>query len=150
MTTTDRPREWGWVIRPSTGAWQEFIHTTDKLLSENIRHGALDAAGAPKRDAADQTLGTLARLERLLVEAARVDPEAREVMSPLRFVRNERQTPAHHLAVPTTDAQTAARQRDLLSQLGDSLESVRVLLSRHPKASGWRVPEALKLKLYRL
>jgi hypothetical protein len=63
FVTTERPRDWGWLIRPSSGAWQEFVHTTDKLLSENIRHAALQAAGAPRRDQAGNTLGSLARLD---------------------------------------------------------------------------------------
>ena len=32
----ERPREWGWVLRASSGAWEEFVHTTDKLLSDNL------------------------------------------------------------------------------------------------------------------
>jgi hypothetical protein len=42
----ERPREWGWVLRPSTNEWQHLVHTTDKLLSENLNQKALDAVEA--------------------------------------------------------------------------------------------------------
>lgn len=151
FATCERPRDWGWILRPSTGAWHEFILTTDKLLSDNIRHDALNAAGAPRRDKSDQPLGSLARLERLLVKAARVNPaDAVAVLGPMRSVRKERQQPAHRLGAPTTDSEAAARQRDLLADLGGSLEAIRELLMRHPKAVGWQLPTVLTVKLYRL
>lgn len=47
FTTTDRPREWGWMIRGSSTDYKTFAHLTDKLLAENLRSEGLDAAGAP-------------------------------------------------------------------------------------------------------
>jgi hypothetical protein len=60
--TSERPREFGWILRPSQHEWDAFIHTLDKLLSENLRHDALDAAGAPKESDQGERLGTLNRL----------------------------------------------------------------------------------------
>lgn len=151
FATTDRPREWGWVLRASTGAWHEFVQTTDKLLSDNIRHAALDRAGAPAVGVSGARFGTLARLRELLIEAAKVRPtNADNALRPLRRVRTERQKPAHQLVIPTTDAQVAARQRDLLSELGRSLEGLRELLARHPSAGGWQPPASLTMQVYRL
>ncbi|MGC1207641.1 MAG: hypothetical protein WA880_06755, partial [Ornithinimicrobium sp.] len=57
FSTIERPRAWGWVLRPTTGAWNEFILLTDELLSDNLRHKGLDAAGAPGTDDAGKRLG---------------------------------------------------------------------------------------------
>ena len=35
--TVERPREWGWLLRPTTASWHEFVLVTDKLLSDNNR-----------------------------------------------------------------------------------------------------------------
>lgn len=34
--STERPREFGWILRPSQSEWDQFIHQLDKLLSENL------------------------------------------------------------------------------------------------------------------
>ena len=69
----------------------------DKLLSENLRHDGLDAAGAPRLNDAGQNLGTLNRDEELLL-ARRAKPEGvKQVLAPLREVRSARQRPAHAL-----------------------------------------------------
>lgn len=47
LKTTERPREFGWILRPSQHEFDAFIQHLDKLLSENLRHAALDKAGAP-------------------------------------------------------------------------------------------------------
>lgn len=62
FTHVERPQDFGWILRPSQREWDEFIVQLDKVLSENIRHDALDAAGTPRKDSHDQTRGTLARL----------------------------------------------------------------------------------------
>lgn len=67
--TTERPRGWSWLLRPTTGEWNDFVLTTDKLISDNMRVKALDAANAPTRDLAGKDLpktATLSRLEALL------------------------------------------------------------------------------------
>ena len=149
--TVERPREWGWIIRNSSSAWHEFVLTTDKLLSDNLRHDALTAAGVT-RDAPDGSkLGTLVRLQRFLTDKARVaETQARAWAAPLREVRAERQRPAHALDAPMTDATVAARQRNLLADLADCLIALRTLLQRHPKAKEWEPAEELDGKWYRL
>jgi hypothetical protein len=34
--SVDRPRDFGWILRPSQREWDEFIVQLDKLLSDNI------------------------------------------------------------------------------------------------------------------
>lgn len=141
----DRPREWGWVLRPSTSEWDAFVHATDKLLSENLNTKALDACGAPSVDAEGNPAGTLKRLELFLTTRSTASAEnVREVMKPLRDVRRLRQVPAHAIAEPVTDSGVFARQRELLRDVAGSLGALRWFMSRHPKvvAAGWEPGEA--------
>jgi len=144
FATVERPRAWGWMLRPTTGSWNEFIHLTDKLLSENIRNKGLDAAGAPKTDAAGKPLASLTRLqERLLSASSKATVEnVRFVLQPLRDVRKERQNPAHKIEDTVTYANVVNKQRDLLRDVADSLHAIRLFAQTHPavRASGWTPP----------
>lgn len=141
FSKVDRPRAWGWVLRPTTGSYNEFIHLTDKLLSENIRHKGLDAAGAPRTDDAGKTLASLTRLQELLLSASSKATleNIRDVLQPLRDVRKERQNPAHKIEDTVTDANVVNKQRDLLRDVGSTLYAIRSFVQTHPtaRASDW-------------
>lgn len=145
LSTVERPRAWGWVLRPTTGAWNEFILLTDKLLSDNLQHKGLDAAGAPKTDEAGNRLGSMSRLQELFVRVSSTTTvdSVRFVLQPLREVRKERQSPAHRIEDTTSDAGIVNRQRDLLRDIADSLHGIRVFVQTHPKvrAADWEPPD---------
>ncbi|MCW2814888.1 MAG: hypothetical protein JWN84_2343 [Nocardioides sp.] len=146
--TTDRPRDWGWLLRPTTGAWNQFIHLTDKLLSDNLRAKGLDAAGAPKIDAEGKPMtGTLTRLQELLVaRSSHHDRDSvRFVLEPLREVRKARQAPAHKISDTASDSNVVNRQRDLVRHIADALHGVRVFVQTHPKvrAADWKPPDCI-------
>lgn len=148
--STARPRKWGWVLRSSSDEWGDFILLTDKLLSENLEPKCLDAAGAPKVNAKGDQVGTLGRLS-LLFEHAGVSVDVvKSIMEPLRRVRKLRQAPAHVLTDAATDDEITSRQRDLLSDLAQSLHLIREMLMAHPANRDWNPPEWLTEKFYRL
>ncbi len=149
--TTTRPREWGWLLRPSTRDWDEFVLATDKLLSDNIEHAGLSAAGSDRRDSAGQDLGSISRLERLFIDTFGVNPDvARRVIEPLRAVRKERQRPAHGITTASVDPLLLARQRDLLTSIAQSLVKMREVLATHPRTAGWKPDPFLEIGWYRL
>lgn len=147
FATIDRPRAWGWVLRPTTGSWNEFIHLTDKLLSDNVQPKGLDAAGAPKTDAIGNNIGTLGQLQELILASSSTATveDVRSVLEPLRQVRKERQAPAHKIADTVTDANVVNRQRDLLRDIAYSLDAIRAFVQTHPAVSsaGWEPPKYL-------
>lgn len=149
--TTDRPREWGWVIRPTTQEWHQFVLATDKLLSENINQRALDAVEAPTEGADGNRLGSLNRLiEFLRVSGSFSDELLDAIGGPLKRVRKARQEPAHKLTVAGTDATLTAQQRDLLAEIGDALQLLREVLAKHPACTEWTPGYGLDDKLYLL
>lgn len=148
--STERPRKWGWVLRSSSDEWSEFILLTDKLLSENLRSECLNAAGAAEFNAQGDRVGTLGRLALLFEQAGVSQTAVKSIMEPLRHVRQERQKPAHVITETASDAEITSRQRDLLSDLAQSLHLVREMFMTHPANRDWKPPEWLTEKFYRL
>lgn len=140
LATTERPGDFGWLLRPSQREWDEFVQCLDKVLSENLRHAAFDAAGVPAKDELGQSLGSLARLQRFM-ESHRIPPRvAQDVLKPLREVRSARQRPAHTLRANITDQTFVHRQVALLSDLNNSLGEICHWLSTHPKNRDGKSP----------
>lgn len=138
FTHTERPQDLGWLLRPSQKEWDECIVQLDKVLSENIRHEALDAAGTPRKDAHDQTLGTIVRLANF-IEGKGVDKAVvADLIRPLREIRRARQKPAHALRTNITDKTFIHRQVALLEDLNDALRELARWLSTHPRNRGWK------------
>jgi len=139
----ERHRSWGWLLRPTSSEWDQFVLLTDQLLSESIRSEALDAAGAPTENAKGQVLGTLARLTEFMLERTSVPAnQVHEAFKPMKVIRKQRQRPAHDAAGATRDQEAFVRQREMLVELAHSLEGLRRFIERHPRfAASGRVPE---------
>lgn len=144
LSHTDRPRSFGWLLRPSEYEYNTFIHQLDKLLSENIRHKALDKINAPKQNAAGEILGTLTRLQEVLIRN-NVDEKIRKIiMNTLRGVRKARQRPAHALGHNFTDLTFVHRQATLLAEATQAVRLLRKLWQNHPANADWKEPELLR------
>lgn len=143
LRTTKRPSEFGWIIRPSQLEFDDFVQTLDKLLSENLRHDAFDAAGIAKIDEAGQPIGTLNRLDHLLQRARVPEDQRKDVMQPLRDVRSARSKPAHALRRNISDANFVRRQAELLRDVTHSIEALRRFWQTHPRNREWKPPPEL-------
>jgi len=135
---TDRPQDFGWLLRPSQREWDEFIVQLDKVLSDNIRHDGLDAAGAPRKEKNDQSLGSLSRLAAFMEANGISEVVVKDLMRPLREIRQARQKPAHALRTNITDKTFVHRQVALLEDLNDALRELARWLSTHPKNREWK------------
>lgn len=148
---SERPREWGWVLRPSTQEWHQFLMLTNKILAEALRHSALTKFGVARKNTNNEAVGTLARLEWFLRDKAPLTPEGvAYIVDPMHKVRKGRQTPAHELVIAMTDPIITAQQRDLLAEIVDGLGLLRTALVKHPHAAGWVDGEDLDGVHYRL
>lgn len=148
--TTERPDDFGWILRPSQAEFDKFVHDLDKLLSESLRHDAFDMHGVPRKDDQGSNVGTLNRLDKLL-EANRVPQDARkEFLRPLREVRSARQRPAHALRRNVTDKSFIHKQADLLERVGSTLDQLRHFFQTHPANRDWEPSDSMEGKGYRL
>lgn len=141
LRSTERPREFGWILRPSQQEFDAFVHQLDKLLSENLRHDAFDQAGVPRKDDNGQPNGTLKRLDRLLERNGVAEDVRREVLKPIKDVRGARQKPAHTLRANVTDKTFVRKQAQLLQDVTASVFSLREHWQSHPANAGWSEPE---------
>jgi hypothetical protein len=143
FATTDRPREFGWILRPSQQEWDAFVQLLDKMVSENLRSKALTVAGAPKQNSDGQPLGSLNRLA-ALIESKGIRPElVGEVMAPFREVRGARSKPAHALRENIDDRTFVHRQVDLIGRVTQSLAQLRWWWQGHPANRDWQAPDYL-------
>ncbi|GAB4062482.1 ATPase AAA [Angustibacter speluncae] len=141
LNTIDRPREFGWVLRPSRAEYDHFVHLLDKLLSENIRHKALNELGVDEFDTNGHKIGTLKRLELLLVSQGVDADQASRALQPFRTVRRDRQGPAHRLTENVTDKDFVRRQALLLLDVNRSLATLRDYWASHPANREWSAPD---------
>ena len=149
LTNTCRPRELGWILRPSASEWEQFVLTMDKLLSDNLRGSALDAAEAPRKSTDGEALGTIRRLEHVLVAKTALSPgEAADLLRPWREVRRARQDPAHALRENVTDETLVRRQAQLLVDVGRSLVGIRTALTALPENEHWTPDRSLNRRVY--
>lgn len=138
--THTAPDDFGWILRADQREWDHFIHSLDKLLSDNIDASALDKASVMKKNAAGQQLGTLARLE-LFMTINGVEPDmAKWALAPLKEVRKARQKPAHALRTNVTDRTFVHKQKQLMHDIDEVLINIRDWLASHPRNRGWVDP----------
>lgn len=148
--TTDRPRGFGWILRPSQREWDDFVHELDKLLSENVRGGALDVAGVSKVDDRGQKIGTLKRMEALLRSRNVPEESIVNVMRPFHEVRRARQRPAHALRINVTDRTFIHKQVVLLEDVSSSLNALRHFWQTHPTNRDWKPRDGEPEHRYRM
>lgn len=135
---TEKPDDMGWILRASQKEWDEQIVLLDKLLSDNIRHDALNAANVPRQDEDGKDMGTIQRLHKLM-EMTKLDPSIiQSTLKPMRDVRAARQKPAHAIRTNLTDKTFVHKQVALMGETNNSLIGLRTWLSSHPNADGWK------------
>lgn len=145
-----RPIEFSPMLRPTLRSFQEFAHTLDKMLSENLDRSffmgdiALEDREATRDGAVKIVpLGTITLLERWLRSRYRNrdgEDRSQEVVGPLRDVRAARQPGAHTLTQDEYDPTLPQRQDNLLGGVIITLQKLRFILMSHPRAKGYAAP----------
>ena len=148
-----RPIEFSAMLRPTFQNLQDFAHSLDKMLSENINRDFFrgDTPLEDRIEASDgsierRQLGTITLLERWLSTKYRTgggEDASREVVEPFREVRKMRQPAAHNLAKDEYDPSFPNQQDEPLGRVKQSLTKLRLIFSSHPKAKGYTAPEWL-------
>lgn len=140
----ERPKEFGFMLRPTRRELNDFVLLLDKLLSDNI-----DVAFFPTTIAREsetirpdgkivvQKRGTIAMLEEWLNTAVRLpDPGPKdELLRELREIRKLRQKPAHAIDDDAHDPALFAEQRRLFLNGYDIVRTLRLMLANHPLAA---------------
>jgi hypothetical protein len=145
-----RPRDFGFLIRPTLGAFNSFVHLLDKMLSDNLsrdffksQNFALETEEMRKDGKVIVRLkGTLELLEEWVTRRFRApDPKPmEECITALREVRQLRQKPAHAVNEDEFDQKYFDEQRKLVLRAYVAVRTLRLMLANHPLARGTRYP----------
>lgn len=140
----DRPKEFGFLLRPTLSAFHEFVLLLDKMMSDNINKEffATDLSLEEDEERADGKIlvrqkGTVALLEEWIGKY--VVPSApgpvREMFKGFRNVRKLRQKPAHAINDDIFDLRYFKEQRELVIAAYQSVRTLRLVLANHPNVT---------------
>jgi hypothetical protein len=139
----DRPKRFGFLLRPTQHEFEQFVHLLDKTLSDNLNQKFFleDVTFETERARKDGKIqverkGTIQLLEewgRLKVRMA--DPRPfDEMIAVFREVRKLRQAPAHAVNDDLFDQAIFQKQRLLLVRAYTAVRTLRLMLANHPSA----------------
>ncbi|MDJ4921045.1 hypothetical protein LEJ48_03245 [Salmonella enterica] len=139
----NRPKNFTFFFTPTTKNYYEFINLLDKYLSENINkpffEGKIDLEDRKSID--ENTFersykGTLRLLEEWINKVFNYSDESipKEIMTPLKKVRKERQNPAHKIIDNNYDPSLIKLQKEIMESCYLSISSIRRNLQTHPQA----------------
>jgi len=139
-----RPEGFIPMLRPTRRNLNEFIHLLDKMISENINRDFFKGDIPLERQVQRhdgvveiERPGTLQLLEEWLSKSCRTadgEDVSREVLSPLKEIRELRQEPAHKLRDDEYDRTYPQRQDEILDEACRALTKLRCILWSHPRA----------------
>jgi hypothetical protein len=148
----NRPREFGFLIRPTLAEYNGFVLLLDKMMSDNVSldffQGDVDLETLVERKDGihvAQPKGSIAVLDEWLNEKFR--PADRqpvdEAIATFRRVRKERQSPAHAVKENVFDQKFFRDQRDLIIEAYAAVRTIRLIFANHPAVRGHEVPDWL-------
>lgn len=144
----DKPRGFGFLVRPTLKAFNDFVMLLDKMISENLNKKFFeeDVAYETEEERKDGKVivrhkGTLTLLEEWLKKYFRpADPEpVEEMIQTFKHIRKLRQKPAHAINENVFDQKYIHEQRELMLRAYESVRTLRLILANHPKVKATEI-----------
>jgi hypothetical protein len=145
----DPPKGFGLLMKPTSEEYFAFVHTLDKLISENLNPRFFEAQGLSlNNDETNERKGTLSLLKDWLTKRIRLEDAdgPAKIVAPLRQVRKERQPRAHSVVPDDFSRKYQRRKQELIKDVYISISNVRILFQTHPDARNYEFPESLDPK----
>jgi hypothetical protein len=149
----ERPREFGFLIRPTQKEFNNFVQLLDKMLSENINRGFFEGdidfeSETPRKDGKIVVTqkGTIQLLEewfRKWFKTRDWEP-VEEMIAAFRGVRRLRSKPAHMLDDDTFDNALLQQQREVMMAAYNGLRIIRLAFANHPKARDCKIADVVQ------
>ncbi|MHB8058419.1 MAG: AAA family ATPase [Desulfuromonadaceae bacterium] len=148
-----RPREFGYLIRPTLKEFNDFIHLLDKMISENINRKFFQDEVPyeteelrPDGKILVKQKGTIKILEDWLRTSFRTNDwtEIDKMLVLFRKIRNMRQKPAHAIKENEFRQEYIKEQRELMHSVYRSLKTLRLILGLHPLAAEVEISQHLR------
>ena len=142
---SERPKEFGFLLRPTLAEFNSFVLLLDKMISDNINKEffAQDLSLEEDHERKDGKIivrqkGTISLLEewvRKYFQPADAEP-LDEMFSAFRKIRNLRQKPAHAIKDDIFDQKYFKDQRQLVIEAYGAVRTLRLILANHPNVIG--------------
>jgi len=148
-----RPREFGFLLRPTLSEFNAFVHLLDKMMSDNINKNFFehDIELEDEEVRKDGKIivkpkGTIRLLQDWLEKNFRpADPTPLiEMFTALKKIRNIRQKPAHSIKENEFDQKYFKQQRLLMKDAYNAIRTVRLIFANYPRVKA-APPEIGKL-----
>ena len=151
-----RPRDFGYLIRPTARELANFAGVLDKMLSENIDRKFFQNDIPYEDETTDSKgrlivtqRGTIRILEEWIKAKARLQNEdsqklVNQAIGTLKDIRQRRNPQAHKLGADAYDRELFVEQIKLMRDAYRAMLTLRQLLKLHPAARDYEVPEDLE------
>lgn len=151
----EKPLEFGLFLRPTQRDFDAFIHTADKVLSENLNQKIfaswpqLALETVAENDDGTQTKtrkGTVQLLDDWLhntIKGAQ-EEDIKKIIGAFQEVRNLRQAPAHKINPNRYDDSYFEKQRHVMEKIYVAVRFIRLIFTNHPAAKTVEVPDWLQ------
>lgn len=140
----DRPRNFGFLLRPTLAEFNSFVLLLDQLMSDNINKNFFN----PELELEEEHIradgkvevrqkGTIALLDEWVhhyFRPADLQP-LDDMVSTFRKVRALRQKPAHSIKEDVFDQKYFHEQRALVMDAYNAVRTIRLVLANHPKVN---------------
>lgn len=137
----DRPKEFGFLLRPTVAEFNDFILLLDKMMSDNINKDFFgnDVEIETDEVRADGKIivkpkGTVQILEAWFAKLFRAADEGpmKAMIESFKKVRKLRQAPAHKVNADAFDQEIFRMQRDIVIEAYDAVRTIRQAFASHP------------------
>ncbi|MCK4589057.1 MAG: AAA family ATPase [Nanoarchaeota archaeon] len=148
----NKPREFGFLIRPTQKEFNSFIHLLDKMISDNInkdffRNEIEYDFEEERKDGKIKVTpkATITLLKDWIGKKMRFpDPKPKNKMIEIfQKIRRMRQPQAHKVNDDVFDQKYFKEQRELMTEAYNSIRTLRLMLANHPKTKKHEVPNWL-------
>lgn len=152
MGSESKPKEFSFLLRPTSKEFNDFVHLLDKTISENINikffSDEIELEYEEKRKNGKVVLkqkGTLQLLDEWLQLKFKAKDRApiNNMIKTFKGIRRLRQKPAHKIDDNIFDQQYFKKQRDLMMDAYEGISLLREIFSMHPKIKGFKIPDAI-------
>ena len=150
-----RPRDFGYLIRPTARELASFAGVLDKMLSDNINRDFFQN-DVPYEDETTDSKGRIIVTQRGTIRIldewikAKLRPRNEDsqklvdhAIETLKRIRKQRNPQAHKLSLDTYDRELFKEQIQLMRDAYRAMVTLRQLLKLHPAARSYEVPEEL-------
>lgn len=138
----DRPKEFGFLLRPTASEFNDFILLLDKMMSDNINKSFfgddVDLEIEEEREDGKIIIrqkGTIQILESWVSKYFKPvnSQPVEDMIATFKKVRKLRQKPAHKVNTNIFDQTIFKKQREIVINAYDAVRTLRMILANHPK-----------------